>query len=101
MQMFGFFKRKDVEVENIKAKYEGKYLVELLKTKINRSTVFWVGRSKNDQSIRIGIETAQGRRYFLAWTDFLEDPRIRDMQIMTPREADELELRVKKKLKNP
>lgn len=97
--MFGLFK-KDGQLEKIKDAFEGKLLVETLKTKINRHKVFWVGRSKHDdREIRIGVEYANGRRYFFDWDSFRNDARISDYEVMTDSEADELEKKIKEKRK--
>lgn len=97
--MFGFFK-KDNQLEKIKEAFEGKLLVEVLKTKINRHKVFWIGRSKHDnKEIRIGVEFANGRRYFFDWNTFTSDPRIAEYEVITDAEADELEKKIKEKHK--
>ncbi len=98
--MFGFFKRKDPELENFKNLFEGKILVEPLKTKINRHHIFWIGRSKHDKAFRIGVEFKGGRKYFYDWENFHTDARCSEFQILTPQEADALEERIKTERKS-
>lgn len=93
-------KYADPELEGLKRKLEGKIFVETLKTKINRHTVFWIGRSSyDDGNLRIGIEFSGGRRYFFDWSDFQSDARCSEYEIMTPQDADELEEKIRKNRK--
>ena len=98
--MFGFFK-KDDQLKNLEHMFKGKILVEVLKTKIHRHKVFWVGRSRHDEKeLRVGVEFSGGRRYFYDWNEFTKDARCSKFEILTFKEADELETKIKKKSKN-
>jgi hypothetical protein len=90
----------DNELQKIKDAYEGKLLVETLKTKINRHRVFWVGRSKHDnKQIRLGVEYANGRKYFFDLDNFMSDARISSYEIMFDEQADQREKEIREKSK--
>jgi len=92
------FSPPDKQLEEFKQAFEGKLLVEVLKTKINRHKVFWVGRSKHDKrEIRLGVEFTNGRKYFYDFNTFRTDPRISNYEVMTPKQADDLEKKIKEK----
>lgn len=91
--------QKDAQLENLRKQFDGRILVEPLKTKINRHKIFWIGRSKHDQKqIRYGIEYANGNKFFYDWDSSKKDGGI-GFEIMTPKEADQLEELIKEKRK--
>lgn len=88
--MINFLKQlfDDPEVKKLRKALRGKVLVEVLKTKIKRNEIFWIGRSQYDEKpIRLGVKTEQGRTYFI---DF-DDERISEYEILTPIEADQID----------
>jgi hypothetical protein len=91
----------DPAIKKLQDMFEGKILVEPLKTKINRHAIFWIGRSDIDGELRIGIDFSGGRRYFFNWNDFQQDARCKEYQVMTPVEADQLEAEIKQNRKKP
>lgn len=94
------WKKRDVECEKLFDKYKDKVLVEVLKTKINHYKVFWVGRSKfSAPDIRVGIEAPTGRKFFIQYEDLNEDPRLSECILMSPQDADKLEVEIREKRK--
>jgi hypothetical protein len=89
----------DPEADALWARYQGRVLAELLKTRVNRHRLFWVGRG-HDGSLRVGVEFSTGsaartRRVFFDYEDFINDPRISSYKLMTPAEADAAEAALK------
>lgn len=86
----------DREVQDLRRRFKGMVLAEVIKTKINRHRVFWVGRSDyNNHPLRIGIEFSGQRKYFMDWEDFQNDARCSSYKLMPEEDADLLEAAIK------
>jgi hypothetical protein len=68
--MFGFFKKRDPQLEAAKKAFDG--LVYKESKGGSPRNVFWVGRAPKSNTIRVGVKF-NDRTYFLDAVDFAKD----------------------------